>query len=98
MEETLEAAVVRELEEETGLHGISLQQVHAFGDPGRDPRGRSVSIVYFGTVSEAGALHAADDAAEAAWFPLECLPPLAFDHGEIIAHTLARFYRTDQHD
>ena len=82
--EPLESAARRELQEETGLTAGSLDQLHAFGDPGRDPRGWTVSIVFLGRVDPSAAPRAGDDAVEAAWFPLDALPPLAFDHGAIL--------------
>lgn len=84
MEETLDAAAARELEEETGLAGILLTQFYTFGDPGRDPRGRSISVAFYGFIPLPTPLRAADDAAEAAWFPVSDLPPVAFDHDKII--------------
>ncbi|MBN3036024.1 MAG: NUDIX hydrolase [Bacteroidales bacterium] len=90
MGETLEEAVVRELEEETGLKGIALQQLHAFSALHRDPRGRTVSVIFWGTAPADAAIRAGDDAREAAWFPLENLPELAFDHGEIVGKALER--------
>ena len=84
MDETLDTAAARELEEETGLTGIALEQFHAFGDPGRDPRGRSIAVAYWGMAPEDAAVQGGDDAAEAAWFPISALPPLAFDHDGII--------------
>jgi len=88
MDESLDVAALRELEEETGLCGITLRQFHAFGNPGRDPRGRNICIAYVGLLPETTQLQAADDAAEAAWFPIEALPPLAFDHDKIVAMAL----------
>jgi len=91
MDETLEAAVSRELEEETGVRDVALRQLHTFSKVDRDPRGRSISTAFVGE-TEAGA-HTpagADDAADARWFPLGALPPLAFDHGEIIEYALRR--------
>ena len=85
MDEPLEAAAARELREETGLDGIGLSQFHTFGDPGRDPRGRSISVAYYGFLPAPAPLRAADDAADARWFPVEDLPPLAFDHDRIVA-------------
>jgi 8-oxo-dGTP diphosphatase len=86
MDETLEESARRELREETGLKVGKLEQVGTYGDPGRDPRGRTISVVYLGRVKEApGQLAAADDAAELAWHRLDRLPALAFDHGDILA-------------
>jgi 8-oxo-dGTP diphosphatase len=86
MEETLEAAARRELFEETGIKGARLEQVHTFGDPGRDPRGRTISVVYLARVNVSKVKpHAGDDAADAGWHLLEGLPALAFDHKRILA-------------
>jgi 8-oxo-dGTP diphosphatase len=84
--ETLEAAARRELHEETGLEVEGLQQLQTFGDPGRDPRGWTIAVAFLARV-DAGKLQpeAADDAAEAAWHRLDQLPPLAFDHEQILA-------------
>jgi 8-oxo-dGTP diphosphatase len=84
--EALERAAARELEEETGLSGVALEQLAAFGDPGRDPRGHTVSIAFLTFVhAEAALVRAGDDASEAAWHPLRRLPRLAFDHPKIVA-------------
>lgn len=88
MDETLEQSAQRELWEETGIADVSLEQLYTFGDPGRDPRTRVISVAYAGFVDAAAAqgMAAADDAAEAAWWPLDlALPPLAFDHDRILA-------------
>lgn len=83
--ERLEDAARRELEEETGLTGVALQQLGAFGDPDRDPREHTVSVVYYGVLAGAAPpVRGADDAVEARWFPLHRLPPLAFDHDVIV--------------
>jgi 8-oxo-dGTP diphosphatase len=86
MDETLEASARRELEEETGIAVGKLAQIGVFGDPGRDPRGRTISVVYLARVkANQVKAHAADDAAAAEWFPLARPPKLAFDHREILA-------------
>jgi 8-oxo-dGTP diphosphatase len=83
--EDLERCAARELEEETGVTDVYLEQLYTFGDPGRDPRERVISVAYFALIpSERLALKAASDASDAAWFPVSELPSLAFDHDGII--------------
>lgn len=83
--ESLEQAVQRELKEETGVNINYLEQLYSFGQPGRDPRNRVISITYYGLVKpEAFELHADTDAADVAWFNIKKLPKLAFDHREIL--------------
>ncbi len=85
MDEALETAVRRELKEETGLASVYLEQLYTFGDPARDPRGRVISVAYYGLVKLADhQVLAATDARDAAWFPVAELPPLAFDHDRIL--------------
>jgi 8-oxo-dGTP diphosphatase len=85
MQETSEEAARRELEEETGLTDIFLEQLYTFSRVDRDPRERVVSVAYFALVrSAAHAPEAASDAAEARWFDADQLPELAFDHAAII--------------
>lgn len=89
--ETLPTAAERELREETGVENVALEQLAAFGDPGRDSRGWTVSIVFLGRVPAGTKAKAGDDAAEVAWQPLDDLPePLAFDHDKILARAKAR--------
>lgn len=85
MDETLEVSARRELREETGLQVKRLEQLATYGDPGRDPRGRTISVVYLARCGAKSQIRAGDDAAEAEWHPLQQLPPLAFDHTEILA-------------
>ena len=90
-DETLDDAARRELQEETGLHEIYLEQLFTFGELKRDPRERVISVAYFALVRRADHLPAAStDAAEAAWFELENIPALAFDHAEILKTALER--------
>ncbi len=85
MDESLENAARRELREETGVTGRKLEQLATFGEPGRDPRGRTISVVYLTRVDAAQVQpRGADDAQEAAWHNLARLPKLAFDHREIL--------------
>ena len=79
VDEDLLAAAERELAEETGLSGVELTQLGAFGAVDRDPRRRVISITYWGVIDEERDVVAGDDAAKAAWHPLTDLPPLAFD-------------------
>lgn len=87
--ETLEAAARRELEEETGLRDVYLEQLYTFGDPGRDPRGRAVTVAYTALIRPAP-IRPSSDAAEAGWFPAARPPRLAFDHDRILRTALAR--------
>jgi 8-oxo-dGTP diphosphatase len=89
MDETLEEAVVREIEEETGLTGIKFSQFHTYGDPGRDPRHRTVTVVYTARADENQNASANDDASEVGWFNIMQLPEMAFDHGKIMQDILA---------
>jgi 8-oxo-dGTP diphosphatase len=85
-DESLEEAVQRELKEETGVNINYLEQLYSFGNPGRDPRNRVISITYYGLVKpDAFELHADTDAADVAWFNIKKLPQLAFDHKEILS-------------
>jgi len=89
MDEELPDAAARELREETGLDGVALEQLAAFGRPDRDPRGRCISIAFVGILERGGdQVAGGDDAAEAGWHDTAELPPLAFDHDEIIARAL----------
>ena len=88
MDESLDTAVARELSEETGLTDISLVQLYTFGNPGRDPRGRTISVAFVGICKTNTPIQGNDDAAEAHWFSIENLPELAFDHDLIIVKAI----------
>ncbi|HEY4329641.1 MAG TPA: NUDIX domain-containing protein [Phycisphaerae bacterium] len=91
MGESLEAAVRRELGEETGLANVFLEQLYTFGETNRDPRDRVVSVAYYALVKLAEhQVLAATDATNAAWFSAADLPPLAFDHDQIVEVALRR--------
>ncbi|NPA93520.1 MAG: NUDIX hydrolase [Chloroflexi bacterium] len=92
MEEPLEAAAARELAEETGVSDAYLEQLYTYGDPGRDPRGRVITVAYFALIPADAPVRAegGDDAAQARWFPVDDLPPLAFDHADIVTYALRR--------
>ncbi len=91
IEESLDEAARRELEEETGLKGIFLEQLYTFGNVGRDPRGRVISIAYFALVNvREHRVMAATDARNAAWFPVKVVPQMAFDHQQILQMALQR--------
>jgi 8-oxo-dGTP diphosphatase len=91
MEEDLEASALRELEEETGVKDLFVEQLYTFGTPGRDPRGRVISVAYFALVNLTDhPAVAASDAAEAEWYAYDELPQLAFDHADIIGKAIAR--------
>lgn len=89
--ERLADAARRELLEETGVTACDLEQLYTAGNPGRDPRGWTVSVVYLAQV-EPGAVKpiAADDAEAVGWFALDALPQLAFDHAMLLARVKAR--------
>lgn len=85
IDEDLDEGVRRELEEETGLKNIELIQFKTYGKPGRDPRGRTISVVYHGFIPDENLkIRAGDDAAQVAWIELDSLPQLAFDHEHIL--------------
>src|SRR5215472_12267932 len=91
IDESLEDAAKRELQEETGLQDVYLEQLYTFGDPGRDPRTRVITVMYFALLdSERLQVRAASDAADVGWFSVYELPPLAFDHEKILHYTLGR--------
>ena len=83
MDETAEEGAKRELKEETGLADAYIQQLHTFSNPDRDPRERVITIAYYALV-KIQEVKGGDDAASARWFPLDEIPPLAFDHDYIL--------------
>ena len=87
MEEDAEDCAKRELKEETGLEIRTMRQLGAFTDVDRDPRGRMVSIAYYAVIEKSD-VKGSDDAAQARWFPIDSIPPLAFDHDKILRMAL----------
>jgi 8-oxo-dGTP diphosphatase len=92
MGESLEQSALRELREETGVDDVYLEQLYTFGDPARDPRTRVISVAYFALLGadQARQVQAGDDAAEARWWSMADLPPLAFDHQRILRYAHQR--------
>ena len=85
LDETLENACRRELMEETGLKIEKMSQFKAFDDIYRDPRHRTISVVFWAEVNKRSKVRGNDDAANAKWFQVDSLPGLAFDHQKILA-------------
>ena len=91
--DTCETAARREAKEETGLDVVLTGLVGVYSDPARDPRGHTLSVVYAAQALDPEAPAAGDDAAKALFFPLEALPPLAFDHGRILGDFMSGIAR-----
>lgn len=91
MSENLERSALRELEEETGVTNVFIEQLYTFGEPDRDPRGRTVSVAYYALVNLAEhPVKASSDAQQAKWFEIDNLPSLAFDHEQILQIAINR--------
>ncbi len=91
IDEPLEQAAKRELEEETGVKNVYLEQLYTFGDPERDPRGRVITIAYMALIkSDDIKLQAATDVSDAQWFSIKKIPKLAFDHKKILDYSVQR--------
>ena len=91
IEESLEDAAKRELQEETGVKDVYLEQLYSFGEPKRDPRGRVITIAYIALVnSENVNLKSTTDVSEVQWFSIKKIPSLAFDHKKILEYSLKR--------
>ena len=85
-DEDLDTSALRELEEETGVRDVYLEQLYTFGEPQRDPRERVITVAYYALIaSDQVSLCAATDAEAVGWFGLDETPLLAFDHAGIIA-------------
>lgn len=91
MDESLDHAALRELQEETGVKGIYLEQLYTFGEVKRDPRGRVITVAYYALTSSAGInLRARTDAVEVKWEDVSKAKNLAFDHQKIFDYALQR--------
>ena len=84
MDETTEQCAIRELKEETVLKVDELKEIGSYSKVDRDPRGRTITVAYLAIVDKPVAVIGQDDAAKAEWFSIDELPPLAFDHEEIM--------------
>lgn len=85
LEESLEQGARRELEEETGVADVYLEQLYTFGEPDRDPRERVITVAYYALVpSDRIDIQAGSDAEGVSWFGMPELPKLAFDHAAIL--------------
>jgi len=93
MDELLVDACKRELMEETGLDVQELTPFVAADKVDRDPRGRTISLLFYGFVSEDAVVKSGDDAANAEWFPVDALPELAFDHADLVARFKAEILK-----
>ena len=89
MDEDALAGARRELKDETGLENAFIEQFHTFSEPGRDPRGRVITIAHYALV-KIQEVEGGDDAAQARWFPIGEVPPLAFDHDRILRMAMSR--------
>ena len=88
MDETLEECVARETQEETGLKGIDFHQARAYSAINRDPRHRTVTVAFYGWAKKEPEPRAGSDSKNVQWFDVAALPPLAFDHQQIISDTI----------
>ena len=91
MDETVEQCAVRELEEETGLRISDIRQIGVYSKVDRDPRGRIITVAFLAVVDEPVKVSGHDDARKAEWWPVNALPPLAFDHEDIMENAITLY-------
>jgi 8-oxo-dGTP diphosphatase len=89
-DEALEDAATRRLEEETGLVDVYLEQLYTFGEPDRDPRARIITVAYFAVVPPTDRLLSVEKLDRVRWWSIYELPPLAFDHDQVLSYALTR--------
>ena len=98
VDEELEDAVMRELEEETGVKNVFLKQLDAYGAIGRDPlRGSVLTVAFLALIKGDQKLYSTADAAEAKWFSISDLPELAFDHSKILQDALRKVVNNEEY-
>lgn len=91
MDESLEAAAIRKLEEETGVTDVYMEQLYTFGEPSRDPRTRVITVAYIALVPKTAIEQKlSDEGAETSWTSVYELPELAFDHTEMVGYAFQR--------
>ena len=89
--ESVDAAALRELQEETNISNVYLEQLYTFGEPDRDPRGHVITVAYYALVNwQQFQLRTRRRVSQADWFPIKRVPQLAFDHGQIVEYALER--------
>lgn len=91
LDESLEEAAARELREETGVTNVYMEQLYTFGTPNRDPRTRVITVAYFALVPQDSITHyPGEETSATAWHSVYHLPPLAFDHADIVGYAFTR--------
>ena len=89
--ESLEDAALRVLKEKAGVENVYVEQLYTFGDPGRDPRARVITVTYFALIPWKDLIHPPPNKiSDLTWSPVNHLPKLAFDHREIVEYAVKR--------
>lgn len=92
-DEDIEVAAKRELHEETDIQLYQVKQIGAYGKPDRDPRHHTLTVAYYGEIDSLAIAKAKDDAKNVKWFSLDELPPLAFDHNDIVREAIDKYIK-----